>query len=608
MEPKEQIRSAIDVVDLVGEYLTLKKAGQGSFKALCPFHGEKTPSLYVHRSKQIWHCFGCDKGGDIFAFVMEMEGVEFPEALRLLGKKAGVEIPQFERRDMSTVDRLKAINAFAQKVYERFLQTEKGSVARAYLERRGITPELQMAFGLGYAPDAWTTLIDVAKKKHITDADLQAAGLALPSKRGNRIDRFRHRLMIPLRDHRGDTVGFTARALREGDTPKYMNSPQTEIYDKSALVYGLDIAKSAIKSAGEVILVEGNLDVVASHKAGVKHVVAVSGTALTEHHVRLLKRYATRFVFCFDADDAGFHAAVRGMRLARSLGADVRVVALARDMGKDPDEVVQKDPELWHSLVTKHVDQLTFMFDRIVAPIDRKDVSQKKQAGAAFLDELRPVQDTIEREHWLKRLAEVVDVSMEELRKALEKQRGVTPRASSRGVDVSFHVAKERTLPTNPSTSSGGKVTANSRGKVTLDDLFIAHIVNDEAAFKLAASRIAPDALSDESAKHLYKLALSLYPTANTSSKSFFEALHKQATEQSESLARQLTRCAMLLERQDASSNQSDATPFSQILSKIEDRVVHSKRQEILSALREAQRAQDVERMEALTRQYQALL
>lgn len=595
MEPKEQIRSAIDVVELVGEYLTLKKAGQGSFKALCPFHGEKTPSLYVHRSKQIWHCFGCDKGGDIFAFIMEMEGVEFPEALRILAKKASVELPVFERRDTSTADRLKAINTFAQKVYERYLQTEKGSDARAYLERRGITPELQMAFGLGYAPDAWTTLIDVAKKKDITDADLQAAGLALPSKRGNRIDRFRHRLMIPLRDHHGDTVGFTARALRDEDTPKYMNSPQTEIYDKSALVYGLDIAKSAIKSAGEVILVEGNLDVVASHKAGVKNVIAISGTALTEHHVRLLKRYATRFVFCFDADDAGFNAAVRGMRLARSMDVDVRVVALTKDVGKDPDEVVQKDSELWRALVTKHVDQLTFMFYRIVSPIDRKDVSQKKQAGAAFLDELRPVQDTIEREHWLKRLAEVVDVSIGELRKALEKHKGVTSRASSRGENAEEGASIDERRTTNDA-------------RTTLDDLFIAHIVNDEAALKLAASRIAPDALSEESAKHLYKLALSLYHTANTSTKSFFEALHKQATEQSDALARQLTRCAMLLERQDASSNQSDDTQFSQVLSKIEDRVVRSRRQEILSALREAQRAQDSERMEALTRQYQALL
>ncbi len=442
-----------------------------------------------------------------------------------------------------------------------------------------------MTFGLGYAPDTWTGLIDVAKKKDITDADLQAAGLALPSKRGNRIDRFRHRLMIPLRDQHGNTVGFTARALRDGDTPKYMNSPQTEVYDKSALVYGLDIAKSAIKSEGEVILVEGNLDVVASHKADVKNVVAISGTALTEQHVRLLKRYATRFVFCFDADDAGFNAAVRGMRLARSLGADIRVIALSKQDGKDPDEVVQKNPERWRALAKAPVDQLTFLFDKIVAPIDRKDVSQKKQAGAVFLDELRSVEDTIEREHWLKRLAEAVDVSVEELRKALKNVSAITPRASSAIIPQ-----------------------AALRSGITLDELFIAHIVSDEAALKLAADRIAPDNLSDESARSLYKLALSLYHTVNTSTKLFFEALHKQATEQSESLACQLTRCAILLERQDAPSNQSDDTPFSQILSKIEDRVRRFKRQEILSALREAQRAQDVNRMEALTRQYQALL
>ena len=327
--------------------------------------------------------FRVRQGRRHFAFIMEMEGVESSEALRLLGKRAGVEILHYERRDTSTADHLKAINAFAQKVYERFLQTSKGSDARAYLERRGITPELQMTFGLGYAPDTWTGLIDVAKKKDITDADLQAAGLALPSKRGNRIDRFRHRLMIPLRDQHGNTVGFTARALRDGDTPKYMNSPQTEVYDKSALVYGLDIAKSAIKSKGEVILVEGNLDVVASHKADVKNVVAISGTALTEQHVRLLKRYATRFVFCFDADDAGFNAAVRGMRLARSLGADIRVIALSKQDGKDPMRLC-KNPERWRACRKAPVDQLTFLFDKIVAPIDRKDVSQKSRRVRCF--------------------------------------------------------------------------------------------------------------------------------------------------------------------------------------------------------------------------------
>ncbi|OGL71632.1 DNA primase [Candidatus Uhrbacteria bacterium RIFCSPLOWO2_01_FULL_53_9] len=583
MEPKEQIRNAIDVVDLVGEYLQLKKAGQGSFKALCPFHGEKTPSFYVHRSKQIWHCFGCDKGGDIFTFIMDMEGVEFPEALRMLAKKAGVELPQYERRDASRTDHLKAINAFAQKVYERYLQTAQGKGARAYLEGRGITEELQMRFGLGYAPDAWTALIDAARQKGISEADWQAAGLALPSKRGNRIDRFRHRLMIPLRDHHGDTVGFTGRVLRKDDTPKYMNSPQTDIYDKSALVYGLDIAKAAIKSAGEVILVEGNLDVIASHKADVKNVVAISGTALTERHIQMLKRYTTRFVFCFDADDAGFNAAMRGMHLSRGLGMDVRVVAIPSGAGKDPDEIVQKDPQAWRALVEAHADQMTYLFNRLVAPIDRKDVTTKKRAGAVFLEELAASKDTIEREHWLKRLSEALDVPLQELRKSL----GSGPDNGQR---------------------KGNAIQQTPQKHQSLEDIFLAHSINDTNAFALAASRIAPSNLSEPLAHALYTLALSLYHDANTSNESFFEAVRQEASKHSQELSGYFARCAILLDLENSPPNANDDTRFSQILTRLEDRVRNSKRQDILFALREAERVGDMAQVEALTRQYQSML
>ncbi len=593
MEAKEQVRERVDVVDLVGESLALKPAGQGSFKALCPFHGEKTPSFYVNRAKQIWHCFGCDKGGDIFAWTMAMEGVEFPEALEILAKKAGVEIPKYERKGDDVRERLRAINAFAQVVYRKYLASSAGAEARAYLQKRGIDDALAERFGIGYAPGGWTGLCDVAAKKKISVRELVDAGVALSSKIASGVvDRFRNRLMIPLLDHHGATVGFTGRVLDPNDNPKYMNSPQSPIYDKSALLYGLHLAKAAIKREGCVVVVEGNLDVVASHKAGVEHVVASSGTALTERHIQLLKRYTTTLLFSFDADAAGFAAARRGMQLASQLGCTVRVACVPPSLGKDPDEVVQKDPEAWRKIVANPTDKMTFLFDRLVAPVRPNNIEEKKRAGTEFLPEIAALSDAIEREHWLKRFAGAVDVPVDVARN----------EANGLAQNLAKNLAPARKVVRNESA-------ALSAPRDPLTDLLFSFAISQKEAAAVLLEHIGND---DVPPSHtaLYEALTFVYHAPNTSQyPSWFEAVHVRIQSASTAALAEFDRIALAKERYtdtDISSSGDDL--FAQLMDRFSDRVRHSRRAHLQRQLQEAERVGDSARVEELTRVLQSLL
>jgi len=426
MDPREEIRRRIDVVDLVGESLQLKPAGGGSFKAICPFHTEKTPSLYVSREKQIWHCFGCGEGGDIFSFIMKMEGVEFSEALRTLAKKAGVEVPRYDTVRSNENERLIRVNEFAAACYRKILSdSPAASEARNYVERRGITNDLLEKFGIGFAPDAWDTLAGLLDKKNIPAKDAERAGLLLPRRSGSGfIDRFRNRLMIPLRDARGQTVGFTGRAMpgaKDNEGPKYLNSPETPVYHKSELLFGLDLAKRAIKLEKAVIVVEGNLDVVASHKAGVENVVASSGTALTETQLDSLRRLTDTLIFSFDQDAAGFNAAQRGIRLARQKDFQIKVALLPPEAGKDPDEAVQKDPALWRNAVLKTIPVMEYLIERATKGKDLSQVEVKREVSDLLLPELALIQNVVEKEHWLQNVADLLRTDLKVLRGAIIK-------------------------------------------------------------------------------------------------------------------------------------------------------------------------------------------
>lgn len=495
MDPKDEIKAKLDIVTVIGEYLELKPAGMHGFRALCPFHSEKSASFHVSSDRQIFHCFGCGEGGDIFSFVQKMEGMDFPEVLMHLGEKAGVEIKRFSTTEGNTKQRLMTIHELATSFYKKVLSSSSGaSVAREYLANRGITTELIDRFEIGFAPDDWSMLSDALLKRGFSEAELVQAGLSLKKKSGTGVlDRFRARIMIPLRDQHGKTVGFTGRQLPGADSNmgKYVNSPETPIYHKGRLVYGLDLAKRAIKDKRGVIVMEGNLDVVASNKIGVQNVVASSGTALTQEQLELMKRYTDTVVFCFDRDAAGLTAAKKGVTIARSLGFDVRAISLPTDV-KDPDDLVQKDPSAWKKLSEASVPFMQYLFDRTLFNRDISNVDDKRVISQELLPAITEMTDVVEREHWLAKLASLLNIDLAILRTALK----TSPQPSSKGEGT-----------TNTNSIHQEKLTKKDQILLVL----LGSFVNDAVNREYVRAELKSTVIDSEAIRNLYKFLEETY-------------------------------------------------------------------------------------------------
>src|SRR5262245_37149033 len=359
-----EVKSKLSVVDVVGETVTLKKAGT-TYKGLCPFHGEKTPSFVVTPARESWKCFGCGLGGDVFSFVMQRDGLTFPEALRQLAAKAGVEIDERTRREDAHKARLRQVLDHAIAFYHAVLTSSKaGEPARDYLHKRGFTDDTIAAHQLGWAPSGWDTLVtQLGAKRDVRAEELAEVGLASPRQRGPGFyDKFRARVVFPIRDQNGHAVGLGGRLL-EGEGPKYLNSPATPLFDKSRTLYLIDRAKGPIRKTGQAVIVEGYTDALMAHQAGFDNVVASLGTALTPGQVALLTRYARRIALAYDVDAAGERAGTLGVTALTGLIGqlqaddsgvkleDVRVVRLPD--GQDPDEVIRAEPAAWESSVAK---------------------------------------------------------------------------------------------------------------------------------------------------------------------------------------------------------------------------------------------------------------
>jgi DNA primase len=340
-EARERVRDATDIVQLIGERVALRRAGR-SYKGLCPFHTEKTPSFTVTPDRQMWHCFGCSKGGDVFAFVMERDKLTFPEALRALADRAGIELPQQEggaRND--AFDKLYQANALARDFYRASLGSEPAVKARAYIAARGFEEPWLTRFEIGWAPEGWDGL-SKSLGKLLPAAVLEEAGLVVRRGDGSgHYDRFRNRVLFPVATGAGKTAGFTGRAIAEGDEPKYLNSPETPVFRKGRLLYGLTQARAGIRDQGEAIVSEGNLDVVRLHACGFGNAVATCGTALTSDQAKLLARLRVKVLLLYDGDDAGVRAADRGLDALLEAGVEVKVLLLPR--GEDPDSFLRKE-------------------------------------------------------------------------------------------------------------------------------------------------------------------------------------------------------------------------------------------------------------------------
>lgn len=467
----EEIKSKLDIVDVLQEYIKLTPAGK-NFKALCPFHQEKTPSFMISPERQNWHCFGCSEGGDIFTFVMKMEGVEFREALKLLAKKAGVQLKQQDPKIASRKNKLLDINELAKKFYAYLLK--KSPVAescRNYLRDRKVSEQSINDFELGYAPNSWNKTMDFLTSKGYKQDEILASGLLVKKDGSNRCyDRFRNRLMFPINNLHGQTVGFSARALDKSDSAKYINSPQTDIYNKSEILYGLDKARDFARRKNCVILVEGQMDLISAHSVDdTKNTVATSGTTLAKTQIKILKRYTNNFIFILDADSAGQKAIKRGSDIIcdvdeikiegkdsfgnikkyidpiRSYEINRKVVKMPQ--GKDPDDLIKSDINNWKLLVQNAQSFWDYYSSQIFLKFNTNSIEDKKAISKNLLPIIKSIPDLIEQNYYLKELSKKLEISEEILREAIKKEnkneslrQGIKPES---GKTV---VKKERNL------------------------------------------------------------------------------------------------------------------------------------------------------------------
>jgi len=423
MSVVDEVKQKLDIVEVVSQYVTLTKAGR-NFKARCPFHEERTPSFFVFPERQSWHCFGaCGTGGDVFSFVMKQQGMEFSEALRLLAQQAGVTVPSHIERDTrkDERERLHQVNEAAAKFFhEQLLHSPAATRARDYLSGRAFTADTVTAFQLGYSPDSYESLKGHLQERGFSEKELVGSGLLVETDDGKTRDRFRNRLMFPIHDARGHTTGFGARAL-DDSMPKYTNSPQTLVFDKSGTLYAIDLAAPAIRKQDRVIIVEGYMDTITAHQNGFNNVVASMGTAITERQVTTLKRLSKNLFLALDADTAGEEAMLRCVDYENILDAEIRAIVLPA--GKDPDDVIREDPQKWHGLVEDAMPVIDYTINMKTTGLDLNNAGDKTRLANEIIPIIDKAKDTIRLDHYLGRLAKVTKIRYNDWEKILQNYK-----------------------------------------------------------------------------------------------------------------------------------------------------------------------------------------
>jgi DNA primase len=448
----DEVKQKIDIVEVIGQYTALKKAGR-NLTALCPFHSEKNPSFFVYPEQQSWHCFGaCNTGGDVFAFIMKKEGLDFGEALRLLARQAGVTLPSRtgppEKKEEK--EEFYKVNDTAAMYYHNLLLNSPAAAkARDYVVKRGFTLKTLADFQLGYSLDAWDALKNYLKEKGHSEEVSLTAGLLVKGEDGRTYDRFRGKLMFPIRDSRGRVSGFGARVL-DDSLPKYVNSPQTPTFDKSSTLYGIDRAAAEIRKQDRAIIMEGYMDVIMAHQNGIGNAVACMGTAITETQVNILKKLSKNLVLSLDADAAGEEAMLRTVGYENILNNEMRVIILPE--GKDPDDVIKEDINRWRELVDSAVPLIDFMFERTAARLDLTTARDKSSAVDRLLPVIAAINDPIRQAHYLQKLAGMVKVDMNTIKASLSRLKATPARHAARkeGPKPATPVKSGRTLGYSP--------------------------------------------------------------------------------------------------------------------------------------------------------------
>lgn len=596
----DEIKSRLDVAEVIGEYIQLRPAGSQSFKALCPFHNEKTPSFFVSRDKQIWHCFGCSLGGDIFEFIKRIDGVEFAEALRILAKKAGVVLKREDVTASNYRTKLMAAIETAARFYEKNLWDKDGAYALEYLRTgRGLKDSTIKQFRFGWAKESWDNLSIYLGKAGFSQKEIIDAGLGIKGQRGA-YDRFRARLMLPIANHHGQAVGFTGRIgdflpsykKDEKEGGKYVNTPETEVYHKRFILYGLDQAKVDIRKSGFGIIVEGNMDAVGLHQAGFANAVCSGGTALTAEQFQLLGRYGQKWILCFDPDSAGVEATKRAFR--DCLKTDLEFYALSLPEGKDPDEAVRDNPEIFKNAEKNALPMMEYFFKIALEKFPPDTLEGKKGITKMLLPAIKDIAGPVERSHFLKELSRLVNVDEKSLKEAMEKIK-------SAPIGHFAVLGRPQNAAKAPLISREEKIAKELLGVVIGRPDFI----------KAAEQRLAPESFINGQFIRLYKEIISYYNEKiqnQESQKDFFDSFNKFLSNHHPDLAPLASEAVLCYEKEF--SGKKDAELEKEVVERMQillREFTRTRIKNLRDKISKAEREKDKERMEELTREFQRL-
>ncbi len=495
MDAIAEIKSRLSIEELVSQYIPLKKSGR-HFKALCPFHQERTPSFYVSTERQLAYCFGCHKGGDHFKFIEEIEGLDFRGALKFLAEKAGVTLPRAlpdEHKRKSERDRLVELHDQATAFFEEQLwETSDGKKILKYLEKRGLKEATIKSAHLGFAPDAGDKLYTFLLEKDFTRGEILTAGLAVArdTEQGNCFDRFRMRLIFPIKNLAGHICAFGGRAVRDGDEPKYLNSPETPIYHKSSLLYFLSEARTEIRIKQCVVIVEGYMDALAAHQAGFKNVVACGGTALTVDQLTLIKRFTNRILLAFDRDNAGKLATLRSLELGFTHEFSLGVVVWKSE-AKDPDECIRKDPEIFLKALEEAQPATQYLLQSFSGEVEKDSAEGKRKIIEGLLPFFSQMKSSVELDAWLKECAENLGLSVSALYDEVKRFKG-------KQKNPSFSSSSSRTKPDLPFSANANTSTRN-------EEYLLGLMLTYPEVRSIAHQLVPPEEIEDIELQNIYR-------------------------------------------------------------------------------------------------------
>lgn len=578
-----EIKSRIDILTLVRQYVSqLKQAGK-NWKALCPFHSEKTPSFVISPDKGIAYCFGCHKGGDIFKFIQDYENVSFKEALQILAEKAGLELKPISKQEVleikDTKQKMFAVHSDALDFFEKQLwETKNGEEVRKYLEKRGVHEDSAQEFHLGFAPDSYDEMVSFLSKKGFSVKDLLDAGLAASRPDASYYDRFRQRLMFPIQDMEGRVIAFGGRALSKDVDAKYINSPETIIYHKGRTIFNLGRSKNYIREQDSVIVMEGYMDVIMSHQAGIKNIVASSGTAFTEDQMKTISRLTNNICFAFDSDTAGIEASRRAISIAQDYEMNIKVIVIPQ--GKDPADAVKENPEIWVEATKNALPYMDFYFDKLIKSFDAKTPDGIKQILEAVVPVFLKVKNRIELDHYVLKLTDRLGVKAVSIYEELKRKKEFVHFKQSPGI-----------------------VPQSAALKFTPEDYLFGLLLNSESAFKYFEANYKEQDLPDF-IKLLYRNLKDYYnaPGAEEVSEYIFARLPEDSREKAQIVSLWVETKTALFSSQ-LIEKEVEKTIF------IIKRNKYSKSQhELLGELKEARRIKDKEKEKLLFNQYNQLL